>query len=208
MSKYNVCGLTPLHEHCFGGLKSLSYQCGNNRDTKKPVLNCRDTDLDKFKDIGLSLVMSSKNRRRSQAETAEALDIVASLVSQTSVKRVEGVVRLNKTQFTAQHRVWGYNKDRIKLLRERAVADCSVHKEDKGSQMVVAVRKPTGIQGVAEVSNARSAAMSCRQMSSTQRMRTYILKGQKLQPGRSEFSNVDGGTRFKDAGLHDEDLYK
>ena len=90
---------------CWAALKSLPRLAAKNPDMEAKVDRCSLSDMDKFKCIGLSM-RTDLNNRRSMVQRKETVEFVTTMVKFSLVKKISGVLMLDKEALLAyQHQV-------------------------------------------------------------------------------------------------------
>ena len=84
---------------------SLQRLTQKNQHKKTKVEGCKLHDMDNFKCIGLSL-RTDDNNRRSLVQRKETVEYITTMVKFCFVKRISGVLMLDKESFLAYHKQW------------------------------------------------------------------------------------------------------
>ena len=134
-----------LDKRCWVELKSLQRLSQKNPDMKAKVERCRASDMDKFKCIGLP-VRTDDNNKRSLVQRTETVEYITTMVKFILVKRIPGVLMLDKESFLAYQKQWyGCSPGEARAKWKSAVASPHAHRENVDGVVQVAVKKPTEI---------------------------------------------------------------
>ena len=132
-----------LDKECWAALKSLQRPAQKNPDVKAKVERCKLSDMDKFKCICLSL-RTDDNNKRSLVQRKETVEYTATMVKFSLVKRISGVLMLDKESFLAFQKQWyGSSLEEAKAKWKSALV--SPHRQKLDGVVQVALKKPTGI---------------------------------------------------------------
>ena len=132
-----------LDKRCWAALKSLQRLTHKKPDMK--VDRCRSSVMGKFKCIGLTL-RTEDNYFRIFCQRNETVEYITMMVKFNLVKRISGVLMLDKESFQAYQKQWyGCSLEEAKAKWKSTLASPHVHREKVDGVMQVAVKKPTEI---------------------------------------------------------------
>ena len=189
-------GMKKLHNTCYGGLrclKRMSNEPSKKVKMKASIDECRVTNLEKFKGIGMSLVTDTPKSRTAFQRT-EVVNFVELMVSENSVAKKKKVMLLNKLQHIAWHMRLGMPREEAKKKWKADKDDSDIYKEEEDGKLVIAVRKPTTITHEDKLSKQRQATVRSAALDPTE-ARGKVLKANK-GPSDSMFTAL-GGEAFK-----------
>ena len=131
-----------LDGRCWAALVSSQRLTHKNPDMKAKVEGCRSSEMDKFKCIGLSL-RAEDNDKRSLFQRNETVEYITTMVKFSLVKRISGVLMLEKESFLTCQKQWhGCSPEEAKAKWKSALAPPHVRREKVDGVMQVAVKNP------------------------------------------------------------------
>ena len=128
-------------QEVLGRVEFITTTHAKKSDMKTKVERCRSSDMDKFNCIGLSL-RTEDNNKRSLVQRDETVEYITTMVKFSLVKRISGVLMLDKESFVAYQKQWyGCSPEEAKAKWKSALASPHVHRETVDGVMQVAVKK-------------------------------------------------------------------